>query len=162
MKHSGIIGVIGASIAEVKDENIAYEIGQEIALEGYMLLCGGMGGIMEAACRGAKSNNGTTIGILPGENSSDANKYIDIPIVTGISHARNIIIVRSCDVIIAVGGEFGTLSEIAFALKLNKPVIGINTWNVSESIIKADNAKQAVAKAVEHIAVISNNIKLWS
>ena len=158
MKNSRIIGVIGASSAEAIDENIAYEIGQEIALKGYILLCGGMGGIMEAACRGAKLNNGTTVGILPGENSSDANMYIDIPIVTGLSHARNIIIIRSCDVIIAVGGEFGTLSEIAFALKLNKPLIGINTWNVSESIIKVYSAKQAVARAVELITFDNNTI----
>lgn len=158
MRPSGIIGVIGASRAEAKDENIAYEVGQEIALKGYILLCGGLGGIMVSACKGAKFHNGTTVGILPGEDSSEANKYVDIPIVTGFSHARNIIIVRSSNAIIAVGGEFGTLSEIAFALKLNKPVIGINTWNVSESIIKAYTAKEAVDKAVEFIASGNNNI----
>lgn len=158
MKLSGIIGVIGASMAEAEDINIAYEIGQEIALKGYILLCGGMGGVMEAACRGAKLQHGTTIGILPGKVPSEANKYVDIPIVTGLSHARNIIIVRSSHAIIAVGGEFGTLSEIAFALKLNKPVVGINTWNVSENIIKADNAKEAVYKAIKLIA--SDNVNL--
>lgn len=158
MKPSGIIGVIGASEAEAKDLNIAYEVGREIALEGYILLCGGMGGIMEAACKGAKLNNGSTIGILPGESPSEGNKYVDFPVVTGLSHARNIIIVRSSHVIIAIGGEFGTLSEIAFALKLKKQVIGINTWNVSESIIKADTAKEAVAKAVELITSDNHNM----
>jgi uncharacterized protein (TIGR00725 family) len=151
MKSNYIIGVIGASNAGESDKNIAFEIGREIAINNCTLLCGGMGGIMEAACRGAKTIGGITIGILPGASSSDGNDYIDIPIVTGLSHARNIIIVRSSNVIIAIGGEFGTLSEIAFALKLNTPVIGVNTWDVSDNIIKATTAKDAVNKALNLI-----------
>ena len=149
MNAFNIIGVIGASCANTNDYSNAYEVGKLIALNNCILLCGGMGGIMEAACKGAKSANGTSIGILPGESSKESNKFVDIPIVTGLGEARNIIVVRSSQVIIAVGGEFGTLSELAFALKLNVPVIGLNTWNVSERIHKTHTAKEAVDKAIE-------------
>ncbi len=161
MKYNHIIGVIGASKADKSDEIIAYEVGKEIAHNNCILLCGGMGGVMLSACKGAKSLDGLTIGILPGTTSSEANEYVDVPVVTGLGHARNIIIVRSSKVLIAVGGEFGTLSEIAFALKLNTPVIGINTWNVSESIIRADTAKEAVSKALKLTVADPYNNRLW-
>ncbi|MFQ5788382.1 MAG: TIGR00725 family protein, partial [Thermodesulfobacteriota bacterium] len=106
----------------------AEEVGKEIAKRKGVVVCGGEGGVMEATCKGAKSENGLTIGIIPGYRKSEANQYVDIPIVTGMSHARNIIVVRSSDAIIALGGSYGTLSEIAFALKLGIPIIGIKTW----------------------------------
>lgn len=152
MKSGKIIGVIGASSANADDYSQAYEVGKLIALNKCVLLCGGMGGVMEAACKGAKSENGSTIGILPGESPKAANEFVDFPVVTGLGEARNIIVVRSSQVIIAVGGGFGTLSELAFALKLNIPVIGINTWNVSERIHKTHSAKEAVTKAIEFLA----------
>jgi uncharacterized protein (TIGR00725 family) len=102
---------------------------------------------MEAACRGAKSEGGLTIGIIPGFSKSDANPYVDIPVITGMSHARNIIVVRSSDAIIAIGGGYGTLSEIAFALKLEIPVIGISTWEVSPEIRRVTTPKEAVGLA---------------
>jgi hypothetical protein len=139
-----IIGVIGSSEASSEESKTAEEIGREIARRKGILVCGGLSGVMEAACRGAKSEGGMTIGIIPGFNRSEANPYVDIPIVTGISEARNIIVVRSSNAIIAIGGSFGTLSELAFALKLNIPVIGINTWEVSSNIKKAKTPKEAV------------------
>ena len=151
MNLKNIIGVIGASYAEESIYTIAFDVGREIANNKCVLLCGGMGGVMEAACKGAKSNNGITIGILPGTDPDEGNDFIDVPIVTGFSHARNLIIVRSSRVIIAIGGEFGTLSEIAFALKLNTPIIGLNTWDVSEKIIKTGTADEAVSKALNFI-----------
>lgn len=142
------IGVIGASRCNKKIAKIAYQVGREIAKKKAILICGGLGGVMEEAARGAKENKGLTVGILPGFSSSSANPYIDIPIVTGMDHGRNIIVVRSCDAIIAIGGREGTLSEIAFALKLVIPVIGIETWEI-EGVIKAKHARNAVEKALQ-------------
>lgn len=139
-----IIGVIGTSEASTEEYQTAEEVGREIARRKGILVCGGLGGVMEASCRGAKSEGGLTIGIIPGSTKKEANPYVDIPIVTGISEARNIIVVRSSNAIIAIGGSFGTLSEIAFALKLEIPVVGINTWEVSTNIKKATTPKEAV------------------
>ena len=142
-----IIGVIGANKASDKDYKTAEEVGREVARRKGVVICGGLGGIMEAACHGAKSEGGLTIGIIPGFSKSEANPYVDIPVVTGMSHARNIIVVRSSDAIIAVGGSYGTLSEIAFALKLEIPIIGIDTWEVSPEIKKVTTPKEAVDMA---------------
>ncbi len=142
-----LIGVIGTSESSDQENKIAEEVGREIAGRNAVVVCGGLSGIMEAVCMGAKQNGGKTIGIIPGDYAGDANKYIDIPIVTGMSHARNIIVVRSSKVIIAISGSYGTLSEIAFALRLNIPVIGINTWDVSNKIQKVNSAKEAVDMA---------------
>lgn len=147
-----MIGVIGAGDAGDKDCLVAEKVGAEIATNGYTLLCGGMGGIMEAACRGAKSMGGTTIGILPGSSKRECNDYVDYPIVTAMGHGRNIIVAGSCDAIIAIGGSFGTLSEIAFALRLKIPIIGINTWDVSPDIKKTQSPEMAVSMAIELIA----------
>jgi len=139
-----MIGVIGAAEATDQESEIAEEVGREIAKRNGTLVCGGLGGVMEAACRGAKSQGGVTIGIIPGFSASDVNFYVDIPIVTGMSHARNVIVVRSSDAVIAIGGSYGTLIEVALALKLGTPVIGINSWEVSSDIKKVTDPKEAV------------------
>lgn len=144
-----IIGVIGAANANEEEKRTSEEVGVLIAKGDCFLLCGGMGGVMEAACRGAKSAGGTTIGILPGPEASSANRFIDIPIVTGMGEARNVIVAKSSHSIIAIGGSFGTLSEISFALKSGIPVIGLDTWDVSEEIIKCETPEQAVRTAFE-------------
>lgn len=144
-----IIGVIGAANASEEEKRTSEEVGVLIAKGNCFLLCGGMGGVMEAACRGAKSAGGTTIGILPGPEASSANRFIDIPIVTGMGEARNVIVAKSSHSIIAIGGSFGTLSEISFALKSGIPVIGLDTWDVSEEIIKCETPEQAVRTAFE-------------
>lgn len=151
------IGVIGDGSCSERVAAIAYEVGKRIALSGAKLVCGGMGGVMEAAAKGAKSAGGLTIGILPGESRYNANPYIDIPVVTGIGEARNMIVVKSSDAVIAVQGMFGTLSEIAFALKSGIPVIGLNTWELKKKelpespIIVASSAEDAVQKALDCI-----------
>ncbi len=144
-----IIGVIGAANASEEEKRTSQEVGALVAGRKCFLLCGGMGGVMEAACRGAKSAGGTTIGILPGPESSSANRFIDIPIVTGMGEARNVIVAKSSHSIIAIGGSFGTLSEISFALKSGIPVIGLDTWDVSEEIIKCETPEEAVRTAFE-------------
>ncbi len=144
-----IISVIGAGACSEEIYEIAENVGRLIARENAVLVTGGLGGVMEAASKGAKEAGGITVGILPGFSKDEANKFVGIPITTGLSHARNTIVVRSADAVIAVAGEYGTLSEIAIALKLGKPVIGINTWDNVEGIIKVNTAEEAVRKALE-------------
>lgn len=144
-KFRPFIAIIGAGRANEYLMKIAETCGSLIAKRGAVLLCGGLGGVMEAAAKGASLAGGITVGILPGDSRESANPYIDIPIATGFGEGRNIIIVRSADGFIAIGGEFGTLSEIAFALKAGKPVIGIDTWDI-KGVLKASTPEVAVEK----------------
>jgi uncharacterized protein (TIGR00725 family) len=149
-----IIAVIGAGRCLEEVARVAESVGRELARRGVTLVCGGLGGVMEAACRGAKSQGGLTIGILPGFTRHDANPYVDIPVVTGLGEARNVIVVRTAQAVIAVDGEYGTLSEIAYALKLGIPVVGLNTWQLAKQgrlvspIVEAATPVEAVDKAM--------------
>jgi uncharacterized protein (TIGR00725 family) len=143
------IGVIGAGDCSDEVYELAEEVGERIAKAGAVLVCGGLGGVMEAASKGAKKGGGTTIGILPGIDKNQANPYIDFPIVTGLGEGRNLLVIRNSDVVIALPGEYGTLSEIAFCLKIGKPLIGLSTcWDVSEDIMKAKNPEEAIRIAL--------------
>jgi hypothetical protein len=152
------IAVIGGSDCTPEETGMAEEVGRELARKGAILICGGLGGVMEAACKGASTEGGLTIGILPGSSRQTANRYVQIPIVTSMGEARNVIIVKSAEAVIAIGGGYGTLSEIGYALRNNIPVIGLNTWSLSrngqmdKSIIPARNAADAVNKALNMIA----------
>jgi uncharacterized protein (TIGR00725 family) len=149
------IGVIGGFPCTQEEAFKAEKVGCELARQNVILICGGEGGVMEAACKGAQSEGGITIGILPGNNRKSANPYVSIPIVTGLNEARNLIVVKSSQSVIAIGGGYGTLSEISFALKNGIPVIGLNTWSVSRndkidrSIILAEDPVSAVNLAIE-------------
>ena len=143
-----IIGVVGAGEADAETFRMAEETGRLIARHGMLLVCGGLGGVMEAAARGAKEAGGTTVGILPEADRSGANPYIDIPIATGFGDGRNVVIVRTADLLIAVGGAFGTLSEIAYARKMEKPVIGIASWEIP-GMRKAATPAEAVKMALD-------------
>ena len=147
MERKYRIGVIGASRCSAEVAQLAERVGREIARRGAFLVCGGLGGVMEAAARGAKSQGGITIGILPGDDPEQANPYIDIPIVTGIGFARNIIVVKTSDVVVAVDGSYGTLSEIAYCLNLGVPLVGLSTWEVDDSIVRAQSPEEAVELA---------------
>ena len=153
-KEKKIIAVIGGGQPSPEEAGLAEEVGRELARQGVILVCGGLGGVMEAACRGASEEGGVTIGILPGDNPRAANPYVQIPIVTGMGYARNIAVVKSAQAVIAIGGSYGTLSEIAHARQSDIPVIGLNTWALSKngrpdnSIIPAENPTEAVAKAL--------------
>lgn len=122
--------MLGGNVVDDLVYNKAYQAGKIIAEKGCILICGGLGGVMEASAKGAHEAGGMTIGILPGISKEDANPFITIPIVTGMGNARNIIITRTCDLAIAIDGKYGTLSEIAFCLKFGKPVLGIDTYNI--------------------------------
>lgn len=125
------VAVVGAGVASDDVLQSAEAVGRELASADCVVLCGGLGGVMEAVCRGARSAGGTTIGILPGSSSAGANAFLDVVLPTGLGEARNTVIVHAADVVIAVGGEFGTLSEIALALKIGRPVIGLGTWDLA-------------------------------
>jgi len=150
------IGVIGSGICNNGISNpsicdLAKEVGKHIAKNGAILICGGRGGVMEAAAFGAKESGGITVGILPGEHHSDANPYIDIAITTAMGHARNTIIAQSSSVLIAVGGRYGTLSEIALALSMEKPVVVIaSKWEI-DGVYIAKTPKDAVDIALKFI-----------
>lgn len=140
-----IVAVIGGRRAGKALLREAEEVGRLLAGRGALVVCGGLGGVMEAVARGARSAGGLTVGILPQEHRRDANPYINVPIATGLGIGRNVIIARSADALIAVGGQYGTLSEIAFGLQMGKPVIGIGTWEIS-GVLPASDAQEAVAK----------------
>jgi len=147
-----IIAVIGGTEASAEHLRIAEEIGSLVAKRGAVLVTGGMGGIMTAASKGASQSNGLVIGILPTAEKESANPYVDIPIVTGIGHARNFIIARTCDCAIAIDGKYGTLTEIAFCLMYNVPVIGVDTWQIEGPITRAKDAADAVELAFKLIS----------
>ncbi len=154
-----IVGVIGSSKAEGELLVLAEEVGAEIAKRGAAVVCGGLTGVMEAVCRGARREGGLTIGIIPSDNRDDANPYVQIPIVTGMGMGRNVMLVKTADVVIAVGGEYGTLSEIAHALNLGKTVIGLRSWKLEKArtkpipdLIEVDTPKKAVDLALSVIS----------
>jgi uncharacterized protein (TIGR00725 family) len=148
------VAVIGGGDADAEACALAEAVGRGLAHADAVVVCGGLGGVMEAACRGAKSAGGTTVGILPADRRDAANEFVDIAIATGLGEARNAIVVRTADVLVAVAGEFGTLSEIALGLRAGKPVIGLRTWELVRDgqpvggVIRATDPDDAVALAV--------------
>jgi uncharacterized protein (TIGR00725 family) len=133
----------------------AEEVGRELARRGAVVVTGGLGGAMEAACRGAKAEGGTTVGILPSDDRATANAWVDVAIPTGLGEARNALLVRAADALVAIEGEFGTLSEIALALKLGRPVVGLGTWELArggepvDAIVVAATPAEAAERAVD-------------
>jgi len=149
-----IIAVIGESTTSPENAIYAEKVGSLLAMANVTVVCGGQGGVMESVCKGAKKNGGTTIGILPGVDPLDSNEYIDIPICTGLGNGRNLLVIRAGQAVIAIGGAYGTLSEIGLALSESKQVIGLNTWSLMKNekidcgIIVADSPEQAVEIAI--------------
>jgi hypothetical protein len=148
------VAVVGGGEAPPDIVAVAEDVGRELAKRGAIVLCGGLGGVMEAVCRGAKAEGGTTVGILPTNDRHHANEYVDVAIATGMGEARNALVVRAADVVIAVDGEFGTLSEIALALRTGKPVVGIDTWELAiggqpvDAILRVHDPVAAVEAAL--------------
>jgi uncharacterized protein (TIGR00725 family) len=148
------VAVVGGGEAAADAMALAENVGRELGRRGAVVVCGGLGGVMEAACRGAKAEGGTTVGILPGDDRRAGNDFLDVAVATGLGEVRNTIVVRAADVLIAVAGEFGTLSEIAFALRTGTPVVGLSTWELAkdgaavEAIVRANTAVDAVEAAL--------------
>jgi len=139
------VAVIGAAWNDPEFDRLAESVGRLLAGAGAVLVCGGMGGVMESACRGAKGAGGTTVGILP--DTGNGNPYLDIVIRTGLGHARNILVAQSGDAVIAIGGNHGTLSEIAIALKTGRRVFGLRTWDI-DGVVACGSPEEAVQGAV--------------
>lgn len=146
MERPRHIGVIGAGECSDKTYQLARNLGSEIGKRGWILVCGGLGGVMEAAARGCAEAGGMTVGILPGLDKASANLYIKIPLATGLGEGRNLLVVRASDVLISVAGGYGTLSEIALALKVNKPVIGLETWENIQGVQYVSDPEEAIQK----------------
>jgi hypothetical protein len=152
--HPQYISVIGGGQCGAAEYASAMEVGRLVAKTGATLVCGGLAGIMEAAARGAKEAGGTTIGILPGHDRNLANPYIDHVVTTGIGHARNLAVVSSGDAVIAVGGGYGTLSEIGLAAKIGRPVVILSGWRLqndqgTEGIWYASSPREAMALVLQ-------------
>jgi len=154
MRKDTYIAVVGPSAATPAEHTQGEEVGRLIAEAGAVLVCGGLGGLMEAAASGCAKAGGRSVGVLPGESRAGANPYLTTAVVTGMGEARNAIVVRTADAVIAVRGEFGTLSEIALALKMGKPVVGLGTWELAkdgmpvDAIVRAESPADAVSTAL--------------
>jgi uncharacterized protein (TIGR00725 family) len=148
------VGVVGPGEATAEEASAAEAVGRALAERGAMVVCGGLGGVMEAACRGARAGGGWTVGILPGADRAAANPHVDVAVATGLGEARNALVVRAADALVAIGGGWGTLSEIALALKTGIPVVGVGTWEPAidgtpvEGVVVASSAGEAVAEAL--------------
>jgi len=145
-----IIAVIGGSTCSAEETVLAVETGRLLAERGAVLVCGGLSGVMEGAARGAQTNGGVTVGILPGADPAAANRYIDVPLATGLGEMRNFLIVRTAHALIAIGGGVGTLSEIALAQRIGKPVVGLqDSFRNAVDIPRVESAADAVRWALE-------------
>jgi uncharacterized protein (TIGR00725 family) len=151
------IAVVGAGDASPGEIDRAEEVGRLLGRAGAVLVCGGLGGVMDAAARGARSEGGISVGILPGDDRGSAGPHLTVAIPTGLGEARNALVVRGSDAVIAIGGEYGTLSEIGFALRVGKPVVGLDTWQLAkhgepvEAIVRASSAAEAVSLALQRM-----------
>jgi hypothetical protein len=153
MTRKPYVAVVGAARATSEELALASAVGRLIAEAGAVLVCGGLGGVMDAAAAASEEAGGLSIGILPGEDRLTASRHLTVAVATGMGEARNAIVARTADVLIAVGGEYGTLSEIAFALKMGKPVVGLSTWDLAreslgDPIVRAETPVEAVTKAL--------------
>ncbi len=156
MTRKAYVGVVGAGLATEAELELAAGVGRLIAEAGAVLVCGGLGGVMDAAARACAEAGGISVGVLPGDERLAASRHLTVAVATGMGEARNAIVARTADVLVAVGGEYGTLSEIAFALKMGKPVVGLSTWDLAreelgDSIVRADTPVEAVTKALNLI-----------
>ena len=142
------VAVIGPGQADPEQEEAARQIASDLGRRGAVIVCGGLGGVMAAACQGAKSAGATTVGLLPGSDRRAANEWVDIAIPTGLGQGRNLLVARTADVVLAVGGGYGTLSEIAFALRAGIPVIGLGSWDI-DGVVAAKDAGEAARLAAE-------------
>lgn len=146
--HKKMVSVIGGHSCPPEVEQIAHKLGKKLAKVVDYLICGGLSGIMKAVCSGFKAGGGVTIGIIPSYNKKEANEFVDIVLPTGLGLARNVLVVKAADVVVALSGEYGTLSEIAYCRQFGIPVVSLNSWDIP-GVIKVKTVEQAVAKVKE-------------
>jgi uncharacterized protein (TIGR00725 family) len=145
--HTRYVAVVGPGEASERELEDAEAVGRELAAGGAVVVCGGLGGVMAAACRGAESAGGLTVGILPGADREAANEWVRVAIPTGLGEMRNALVVRAADAVVAVGGAYGTLSEIALALKTGVAVVGLGSWEI-DGVRRAETPAEAVGIAL--------------
>ena len=148
-KRKPVIAVIGAGSCSEELRDMAAQAGRYIAEQGGVVVCGGLGGVMEGAARGAREAGGVIIGIIPSDDKNDANPYIDYVIPTGLGEARNLLVVGTADAVVAFPGKYGTLSEIAFALRAGKPLVAVGAWEHIDQVERIDDPRDAARKAME-------------
>jgi hypothetical protein len=148
------VAVVGSGSADPGLEAVAEEVGHRLAEAGAVVVCGGLGGVMAAACRGASAAGGTTVGLLPGDDRRAANRWVTVPLATGLGELRNGLVVRSADAVVAVGGAYGTLSEVALALQAGKPVVGVGTWGLVRPGGDPDDGVRPAGSAAEAVAMV--------
>jgi len=153
MEKAKYVGVIGAGEGTDSISGLARQVGFEIGQRGWVLVCGGLGGVMEAAARGCVEAGGMTVGILPGHDRDSANSFVRIAIATGLGAGRNLVVVRASDVLVAIAGGYGTLSEIALALKTGKPVVGLETWKDIEGVQYVSTPSEAIQKIIRLLTI---------
>jgi hypothetical protein len=141
------VAVVGTSTATPEQATTAEAVGRRLAERGAIVVCGGLGGVMEATARGAHAAGGIVVGLLPGRDRTEANGYLTVALATGLGEMRNPLVVRSADAVIAIGGAYGTLSEVAFALRTGVPVVGLGTWDLDDVLV-APGADEAVELAL--------------
>jgi uncharacterized protein (TIGR00725 family) len=144
------VAVVGPGEGSEHELEVATQVGRQLGEAGAVLVCGGLGGVMAAACRGAASAGGLTVGILPGTDRRSANDWVTVAIPTGLGELRNGLVVRAAQAVVAIGGSYGTLSEVALALKTGVPVVGLSTWEI-DGIECADGPEDAVGRALVHV-----------
>jgi len=152
MERTRYVAVVGSGEATGKLYDAAREVGRLVAERGGVVVCGGLGGVMEAAARGSTEAGGVAIGVLPDEDRGRANPYLSYSVATGVGQARNLAVVCSADVVVAVGGEYGTLSEIGLALKVGRPVVALRSWDLIGHVVVASSPVDAVERAFEALA----------
>ncbi|HEY1733367.1 MAG TPA: TIGR00725 family protein [Acidimicrobiales bacterium] len=148
------VAVVGSGSADAGLEVVAEEVGRRLAEAGAVVVCGGLGGVMAAACRGASAAGGMTVGLLPGNDRRAANRWVTVPLATGLGELRNGLVVRSADVVVAVGGAYGTLSEVALALQAGKPVVGVGTWGLVRPDGDPDDGVRRAGSPAEAVAMV--------
>jgi len=154
MSRTPYVAVVGPGEASPDELHTAEEVGAGLAAAGAVVVTGGLGGVMEAACRGARSRRGRTLGILPGDDRDAANGWVEIAVPTGMGELRNGLVVRAADAVVAIGGGHGTLSEIALALKLGRPVVGLGTWELDAPVERFTEPAAAAQRALELAALL--------
>ena len=152
MNRGPYVAVVGSGEAAGELYDAAREVGRLVAERGGVVVCGGLSGVMEAAARGATERGGVAIGVLPDEDRGRANPYLSYSVATGVGQARNLAVVCSADVVIAVGGEYGTLSEIGLTLKVGRPVVGLKSWELPGHVVVASSPAEAAERAFEALA----------
>ena len=148
-----MVAVIGAGACDPSTAGLAEEVGELLARSDCVVVTGGLGGVMEAASRGASRAGGLVVGILPGAAAEDANRWVEVPIVTGMGDARNAVLVNTAEAFIAVGGSYGTLSEIAFALRRGRPIASLGSWQVDPQLVSVETAAEAVESVLGRLGV---------